>query len=565
MNFIYGKFEYFNCLKTHIARDLDELKNILDIASSSENYFVGYVRYCDLENYKIDLGLDYKPDFKPDLDSKNLIYLAEFREFKDRKMFATKKIASTFAPFLESNLSKYDQKAYKQKIKSIKYLIKKGECYQVNFTHNLKVHTISKPKNIFYQLLQEQDTAYRAFMGFKSCKILSFSPELFFSIKDNIIKVKPMKGTMKRGRDKKSDKRLVNFLKNDEKNISENLMIVDLFRNDLNKFSHIFKTKLFNIEKYKNLFQMTSTIKSKINSGVKLSSIFEHLFPSGSITGAPKKSVIKNIRILEDERRGIYCGALGVVSRDEVTFSIPIRTLVKYGSDNFYTYGVGSGIVWDSDSEDEYRELLLKTKFLQNMDEDFFVFETCLLERGEIFLEDLHLRRLKFACIHFNIKPKSFNLNSFKKFYKNPKILKIKVYQNGNVDIEIKPLDSIKSNKIIFKRQKIKSDFAMFKTSNRIHLDSKKIQSGEFFDYIYFDKDKRLLEGARSNIVLQINDTLFTPKLDKSLDFRFLNGTFRTHLLKRGEIFEKELFLEDIKYAQKIFCINSLRKFVEVC
>ncbi|HJE65869.1 MAG TPA: chorismate-binding protein [Campylobacter avium] len=292
----------------------------------------------------------------------------------------------------------------------MKEAIARGQSYQLNFTQELSLHTELSGIELFKLLTKEQNTKYKMYLKSEDMEILSFSPELFFKSKKRKIVTKPMKGTISKGKNKKETQEWAKFLQNDSKNRSENVMIVDLLRNDL---AHIAKAKsikvarLFEIESYKSLLQMTSTIKAKLRKNVGLLNIFSDLFPCGSITGAPKKESMKLIKALEQRKRGVYCGALGVVHKDKSIFSVGIRSLCKSNDEKAFRYGVGSGLVWDCVCEEEQKELELKTAFLHNANvvknaKDFYLFETMYMQNGLVLFFKEHLEWLLASARHFN-------------------------------------------------------------------------------------------------------------------------------------------------------------------
>ncbi len=259
-----------------------------------------------------------------------------------------------------------DKKRYCRKLKKIKRHIVEGDTYQLNFTSKYMFDFNGNPLDLYRDLKGQQGASYNVFMRFEDYSIVSISPELFFYRNRDFIKVKPMKGTVGRGMNPEEDFKNRVFLKNDGKNQSENVMIVDLLRNDLNRISNygtVSVKNLFEIEEYKTLFQMTSTIESKLKRNVSLFDILKNIFPSGSVTGAPKINSMKILRELEENDRKIYCGALGFMTpAGESRFNVAIRTLLLKNSKG--EMGVGGGIVNDSNCEDEYEELKTKARFL---------------------------------------------------------------------------------------------------------------------------------------------------------------------------------------------------------
>jgi len=263
-------------------------------------------------------------------------------------------------PIVKIKWDKGNKPHYLSAIKTIKQHLAAGDTYQVNYTFKHKFNFKGSPFNLYQRLKKRQSTPYSAFIKSNDFSILSLSPELFFRKWGNKIKMKPMKGTSHLGRGQASR------LENDPKNQSENIMIVDLLRNDLGRVAKtgtVKTRKLFEVEKYQTLYQMTSTIEAEIPANIPLRHLFRSLFPSGSVTGAPKIRTMQIIRELEKEERNIYTGSIGFITPDkDMVFNVAIRTILL--SRSYGEMGVGSGIVFDSDPEKEYEECLLKSRFL---------------------------------------------------------------------------------------------------------------------------------------------------------------------------------------------------------
>jgi len=256
----------------------------------------------------------------------------------------------------------------------IKDYIQAGDTYQVNLTDRVNAEFDTSSGDIFADLSHRQPVSYSAFLNVSNHQILSLSPELFFSVNAGDIVTRPMKGTMQRGLDSVEDVAAALRLQNDEKNRAEHVMIVDLLRNDLGRICTMGSIRvedLFSIEKYKTLFQMTSTVSGTLREEISYYEIFKSMFPSGSVTGAPKIRTMQIIHELEHGPRGVYTGAIGFIAPDRSSvFNVAIRTLVmKNGQASM---GVGGGIVADSDPMDEYRECLLKANFLNKTPSHLF-------------------------------------------------------------------------------------------------------------------------------------------------------------------------------------------------
>ena len=368
-----------------------------------------------------------------------------------------------------------------------------------------------------------------------------------------------MKGTVKRGKTLKKDMENIEFLRNDVKNRAENIMIVDLLRNDLGKISQagtVKVPKLFEIETHKTLHQMTSEVESVLKNNITLYDIFNAIFPCGSITGAPKISTMKIIDDIEKGKRNVYCGAIGIIYKDFCEFSVPIRILQKTPKETCYTYRAGGAIVWDSNVDEEWKEAGLKTSFLAENSKNWRLIETIKTVNLTPLLWNEHLNRLKKSAQDLNFVFNDAIPNI--KFDKDG-IYRILLSKNGNFELQFYPLNKIITNKISISNKIVNSKdvFLQYKTTYRPYYEEtlSKINAHEIFDEIFFNERGELTEGARSNIVLEIGNNLYTPPISCGL----LAGTFRETLLKNNQIQEKILYKSDLYNANKIYCINSVR------
>lgn len=536
---IFGEKQFTNPIKIITAFNFDELKTAFAKIEELKNqyYIVGYLRYNAFSGQSSNFPL---------------LYFEVFNSYNIYKTKNTKKLLLNPTPCV--NFCEYSNA-----IKKIKEEIAKGNTYEVNYTYDFDIPFDGDELDLFNFLLSKQKTPYNFYIKNQYDTVLSFSPELFFEMQNNHILTKPMKGTIRRGKDKKEDKNLIEFLKNDIKNRAENVMIVDLLRNDLGRIAKVGTvnvSKLFEIETHKTLHQMTSQIEADLKENTTFFDIFKAIFPCGSITGAPKISTMKVISDVEKGERNIYCGAIGMISPKETIFSVPIRILQKTNEQNNFKYRVGGAIVWDSDTQDEWEETLTKTKFLND---EFQIIETVKIENGTILFEKEHFERMQKTAEHFGFK------------FKTPEIaktdngmLRILLNRDGEIKTELKKITPAKTSKIAISPiiQNSKNEFLYYKTTYRPwYYDSfQRIKNGEIYDEIYFNEKGELTEGARSNIVLQLNGNLYTPPVQCGL----LNGVFRQELLKNNKCTEKILYKKDLEKAEKIFCVNSVRGMVEI-
>ena len=476
---------------------------------------------------------------------------------------------------IRPNISK---NSYLKAIAKIKDLIAQGFTYQVNYTFKLKFSFSGSPAALYSNLRGNQSVSYSAFIKAGPFYILSFSPELFFRKKGNKICVRPMKGTADRGRDLKEDSEIAGQLKNCPKNRSENVMIVDLLRNDLGRISTTGSVKvprLFNVEKYETLFQMTSDIESRLKGRSLAFDIFSRIFPSGSVTGAPKIRTMEIIRQLEREPRNVYTGSIGFFSPEESgTFNVAIRTLLIDSRRKTAEMGVGSGIVYDSDVKGEFAECRLKANFLIKKPKKFQLIETMLWQPGKGYLLiDEHLRRLENSAGYFNfLYKRKDTLKALMKLQNNfgPNFYKVRLllFKDGGIKLEPSLFESRRDGDLKVclsaKRTQTQEPFLYHKTTcRRIYDDEyRRCRRLGFYDSIFANEKGEITEGAISNIFLRKNGGLYTPPVRCGL----LDGVHRRYMLYSGRfpIKEKVLFKEDLINAEEIYLTNSVRGLVKV-
>lgn len=451
---------------------------------------------------------------------------------------------------LKPNITK---KEYAAKIKKIKDYLSQGLTYQVNYTFKLKFDFAGFSQGLYQDLCQSQPTSYAALINTGQSNVISLSPELFFRIDKDKITVRPMKGTAPCGGTLKSKKIL-----------AENLMIVDLLRNDLGRISKNVKVpRLFNIEKYRTLLQMTSTVQAQLNKNLKLKDFFTALHPSGSVTGAPKIKTMELIKSLEKEPRGVYTGAIGYLSKEKSCFNVAIRTIeIKKGKGQM---GIGGGIVYDSKPESEYREALLKARFFSNLKQPSLI-ETILLKGRKYFLLDLHLKRLAKSAGYFSF---DLDLSLLKKELRKQVSageFKIRVLlgPDGKIKIKKTSLEEVRLPiKVGLSSQRIDSvdPWLYHKTTQRSFYDQelKAARKQGFFEVIFLNRQGQLSEGAISNIFIQKGKMLYTPPIKCGL----LAGVLRQDLLNRGKAKEKILYPQDLFVADKVYVGNSIRGLLE--
>ena len=457
---------------------------------------------------------------------------------------------------------------YLAKILKIKEFLAQGETYQVNFTDNIVLRKSVSPLGAYLGLSRQQSVAYSAFMNLGDHYVLSFSPELFFRTENARIVTRPMKGTMPRGRDAMEDQEMALRLRNDAKNCSEHVMIVDLLRNDLGRIctpGSVSVEAPFSIERYETLHQMTSTVSGTLQPQIGYYDIFRSIFPCGSITGAPKIRSMQIINELEQGPRGIYTGAIGFISPQRSSvFNVAIRTLVVTG--DAVTMGVGGGIVADSDPQEEYRECLLKASFLTRTRPPFRLIETLLWQRDYPLIA-LHLDRLHSSASYFYFAfdreaiaaqlcdlAKSFDANTRYR-------VRLLLDATGSISLASAAfLDDAPSCRITVagERTSAADPFFRHKTTNREMYDRLHgAAAAAGFDEVIFMNDRdEVTEGAVSNIFIEKSGRWLTPPLASGV----LPGVFRLHMLKtRPAAEERVLSVADLQSAGAVYVCNALR------
>lgn len=469
-----------------------------------------------------------------------------------------------------------DEREYCARIVQIHEWIRAGDVYQLNFTFPVHVKTDQRPAALYVRLGGAQPVEYGAFLHCQSGRhILSLSPELFFRVQEDgggrHIQTQPMKGTAHRGRTTAEDRAIATALAADEKNRAENVMIVDLIRNDLGRiceFGSVHVEKLFDVERYPTLWQMTSTVTGKLRCDAGYEQIFRALFPCGSITGAPKVRAMQLLAQIEDEPRGIYTGAIGFFSREETVFNVAIRTLLLERGKA--TMGVGGGIVIDSEPEAEFRECRLKTDFLTRSPECFSLIET-MLWRGDYPLIELHLDRLTdsadyfgFWCDRSAVRVALFaEASHFAD--QRPRKVRLLLDVDGTIHVEsgILPNDGDGNNGAIrvcmaAQRTDPADRFLFHKTTHRLIYDSAYSSASKagFADALFLNARGEVTEGAISNVFVEKARRWYTPPVACGV----LPGVYRRHLLEtRPEIEEKVLTLDDVKGADAVYICNGVR------
>jgi para-aminobenzoate synthetase/4-amino-4-deoxychorismate lyase len=454
-------------------------------------------------------------------------------------------------------------------ITRIKTQIEEGATYQVNYTYRLDADFAGDAWAFFHALVKDQKTDHAAFVEVDGYAICSASPELFFSLKDGTIVSRPMKGTAQRGRTFSEDLKQAETLRHSEKDCSENIMIVDMIRNDIGRIAEpgsIKTISVFDVEKYPTVWQMTSTVSGKTDA--PLSAILKALFPCASITGAPKTKTMELIRGLEDRPRNIYTGSVGFLTpQGEACFNVAIRTALIDRKNGTLEYGVGGGIVWDSDAAAEYEETLLKARVLTRPRPDFQLLETMLWEPASgIFLLDGHLHRLGRSAAYFDV-PLDVDAiretldQTLQTIEQAPHKIRLLLSRDGAFEIQTTPLVQQQDERMVvgLAKKPVNSQdvFLFHKTTHRSVYEQARADFPDCSDVILWNERGEVTESCIANVVIRKDGKLITPPVECGL----LAGVFREQLLSSGEIEERVILVEDLRKSDEVFLVNSVRKW----
>lgn len=466
---------------------------------------------------------------------------------------------------------------YDAAIAHIKEYIARGDTYQVNYTMRLRTLFDGDAWALFLRLAAAQNAGYAAYLNMGRYLLGSASPELFFELQGENIFSKPMKGTTGRGRTLAEDLQQADWLANSEKDRAENVMIVDMLRNDLGRVAQLGSVHvpaLFELERYPTVWQMTSTVAARTEAS--LVDIFKAIFPCASITGAPKRRTMQIIAALETAPRRAYCGAIGRISPGrQARFNVAIRTVIADRQEKQAEYGVGGGIVWDSTSQGEYDECLVKARVLTEQRPDFRLLESLLWspETG-LYLIEAHLQRLKDSAEYFDFsldlgrvqaELTAFNAQLPPSAHK----LRLLLDRDGALALEAQPLEGEwprparhpepAGSRLVLgiAAQPVdeRDPFLFHKTTNRQVYELALASCPECDDVILWNQRDELTETCFGNLVLTLDGRRLTPTLDCGL----LPGVFRQMLLETGQVQETVLRLEDLARCTEIFVVNSVR------
>ncbi|HSJ70267.1 MAG TPA: aminodeoxychorismate synthase component I [Acidimicrobiia bacterium] len=563
-------FTLVDHVESRMARRIDEVRSVITWAQASAaagRWVAGYVSYEAAPAF--DGALSVRP-----ADMTPLAWFSTFERSIDPDDDPdTDEIGAHHVSRWEPLV---DRQGYEEAFANVRARIRSGDTYQVNLTFPLRASFSGDPRSLYRALVKAQNAPYASYLRHDDIHVVSVSPERFFAIDGSGIVTTPMKGTRPRGRWLAEDVINRDDLATSGKDQAENVMIVDLIRNDLGRiaqFGSVAVDELFTVEAYPTVWQMTSKVSAQLESGVTLEDVFAALFPCGSVTGAPKPSTMRIIADVERHPRGIYCGAIGFIppgdGLDGASFSVAIRTAVVDQSEGIVTYGVGGGVTWGSVAEGEYAEALAKSRVLVPRDEVPGLFETIRWDDGWVWLEE-HLARLEASSHHLGI-PFSRDrvgdaLADAEGRCSGPSRVRLVLDRSGDfgvtiseapgtfatrpgphaevtiVGVDLDPVDA--------------GDERLFhKTTDRTRYDERARRHGDRDDVLLTNTDGFVTESTIANVVFLIDGEWVTPPVHDGL----LPGILRARLIEEGTITERSVTVPEAHAAEAVALINSVR------
>jgi para-aminobenzoate synthetase/4-amino-4-deoxychorismate lyase len=525
-----------------------------------------------------ELGYALEPRLRPLLPPRRRLPLLRFQLFAGAERLAPEGVRAWLADRAAGGYEagplrpQWDATRYGRAFDRVREGIAAGDVYQINLTFPLRFTFRGNAVAFYRELRRRQHVGHGAFVRTGGLTLLSLSPELFLKIEGGRLTVRPMKGTAGRGRSPAEDADLAMALAQDEKSRAENLMIVDLVRNDLSRLAApggVRVTDLFTVETFRSLHQLTSGVSAEVGPRPPLAALLPALFPCGSVTGAPKIRAMEIIRELEAGPRGLYTGAIGMLTPDgRGFFNVAIRTLLIDAAGEA-EMGVGSGVVFDSDAEREYAECLMKARFVSERDPPFALIETLKWQRRQGYvLLDRHLDRLTASAAYFAIPccrdvARARLAAAAETFTDDGCRVRLRLDEEGEIAIEgepLKPLPSVLHYALSPRPMPSTEPFRYHKTTRREAYEAERARLAArtgCHEVLFVNERGELTEGSWTNLFVQRGGRLLTPPVASGL----LDGTLRRELLatRPGEVKEALLYPADLARADAVFLGNSVR------
>ncbi|PID45910.1 MAG: aminodeoxychorismate synthase, component I [Proteobacteria bacterium] len=568
-------------ITAHTAEEFKQALATIDEERQKGHYLAGYISY-EAAYVLSDrlLGLFDKIDTGGQA-------LLRFYAFDKVERITAAQITEALAelpespPYIQNWQTAEDESTYVKNLSRIQDYITAGDTYQVNHTYRVNFELAGTINGLYNALRKRQPVPFSSLMHLPDYSILSLSPELFVRKQGTILSTKPMKGTAARGATEEEDTAILKQMAEDKKQQSENLMIVDLMRNDIGRLAKagtMKVSKLFEIQTYKTLHQMVSSIQGEVDAAIPFADVVAGLFPCGSITGAPKIRTMEIIHELENTPRGIYTGAIGFITPDnDFSFNVPIRTLTFPQGSNTGSLGIGGGIIHDSNTLDEWRESQLKARFLTGLNTQFKLIETFLFDTGSGHIPRLqqHLERLTNSADFFKFPMKKpaieEQITAHLKTLDRTKDHKIRLLLDADGECSVDSEAIAKETRstlpvVTISKLTVDADnlFRRHKTTNRQRYNDEfsHYESLGFYDVLFLNQYGYLTEASRHNLFIEKDGCLYTPPITDGA----LSGVMRDQILTSTNInaIEQSLTLDMLESADKVYLSNSVRGLVEV-
>jgi len=539
----------------------------LEATAAEGLWAAGFVSYEAAPGLDPDLEVRSRPADDPFADLP-LLWFATFEACQDDPLDEDAGPTASTGPWTPS----VDRAAYDAAIERIHAHIAAGDTYQVNHTLRLRSRFDGDERDLYRDLCLAQRGGCAAYLNAGRYRVLSASPELFFRINGDHITTRPMKGTAPRGRWTAEDDATAARLVASAKERAENAMIVDLLRNDLGRISEpgsVRVERLFEAERYETVWQLTSTVSSRLRPRTPLVDVFRALFPSGSVTGAPKIATMRIIADLEDSARGVYCGAVGLLSPPgaagpRARFNVAIRTVVLDTETGAAEYGVGGGITHDSSAAREHAEVLAKARVLTARRPPFELLETLRhdAEAGFLHLGE-HLERLENSAGYFGFAfDRDAVLGALGKAAAEAggdARVRLTLAREGAVRAEVAPLPPPPDGPVRVALDDEPVDPAdvwlYHKTTLREPYEGRRRRHPDVDDVLLVNDRGEVTESTIANLAVRLDGAWWTPPLDAGL----LAGTYRAVLLREGKLRERPIRIEELRRAEEIALVNSVR------
>ena len=562
----FGHLAFSGPIAVHRADRLEEVRPAIDAAlraAAAGRWVAGLVAYEAAPAF--DRALRVRSPGPGDAPAGPLAWLAEYDRLVDPSEAVPGE--ARLGPLRPDE----DRDAHHAAVEAIREGIARGDFYQVNHTFRLRGSFAGDPLALYLRLRGAQGGGLGACLHLGDRAVVSASPELFLRVEGRHVTARPMKGTARRGRWVEEDELAAARLAASEKDRAENVMIVDLLRNDLGRVAEAGSVRaahLFEVERWRTVLQLTSTVEARLRPGADLADLLAATFPCGSVTGAPKVAAMARIAASERSPRGVYCGAIGAIAPGgDAAFNVAIRTVEIDLQVGVVTAGVGGGITWGSSAGSEYDEALAKGAFLAASPTPPALVETLRLERGEYPFLPGHLARLAASARHLGLEWDRAEVEATLRGARVPggdARVRLVVEGRGAVTVERAPLPELPAGPVpvaLAAAPVSRQDPRLFhKTTDRTPYDEARRSRPGAFDVLLWNEEREATEFTIGNLVLDLDGERITPPRDAGL----LAGVFRAELLARGEVRERTVTLADLARARRLWLVNALRGWVEV-